>query len=117
MALRLRDYLASSILVGFAFTAAISEPARAQAQKPNILVIMGDDIGQTNISAYSFGLVGYKTPNIDRIAREGTMFTDYYAITAAPLAARRSLRGRRRSAPAYRKSAFPARQSGFRPVM
>ena len=47
--------------------------------KPNILVIMGDDIGQTNISAYSFGVVGYKTPNIDRIAREGMMFTDYYA--------------------------------------
>ena len=47
--------------------------------KPNILVIMGDDIGQTNVSAYAFGVVGYKTPNIDRIAREGMMFTDYYA--------------------------------------
>ncbi|HTL63577.1 MAG TPA: arylsulfatase [Pseudolabrys sp.] len=48
-------------------------------QRPNILVIFGDDIGQTNISAYSFGLMGYKTPNIDRVAREGMMFTDYYA--------------------------------------
>jgi len=48
------------------------------ADKPNILVIWGDDIGQTNISAYTFGLVGYKTPNIDRIAKEGVMFTDYY---------------------------------------
>ena len=48
------------------------------AQKPNILVIWGDDIGITNISAYTFGLVGYKTPNIDRIAEEGMMFTDYY---------------------------------------
>jgi len=48
-------------------------------KKPNILVIFGDDIGQTNISAYSMGLVGYRTPNIDRIAREGMMFTDYYA--------------------------------------
>ena len=48
------------------------------ASKPNILVIWGDDIGQTNISAYTFGLVGYKTPNIDRIAQEGMMFTDYY---------------------------------------
>nr|WP_143348510.1 arylsulfatase [Ensifer adhaerens] len=55
-------------------------PAVAQdAAKPNILVIFGDDIGQTNISAYSFGVVGYKTPNIDRIARDGLMFTDYYA--------------------------------------
>ena len=47
--------------------------------KPNILVIFGDDIGQSNISAYTRGVVGYKTPNIDRIANEGMMFTDYYA--------------------------------------
>ncbi len=46
--------------------------------KPNILVIWGDDVGITNISAYSRGLMGYKTPNIDRIAKEGMMFTDYY---------------------------------------
>lgn len=49
------------------------------ASKPNILVIFGDDIGQSNISAYTHGLVGYKTPNIDRLAREGMLFTDYYA--------------------------------------
>jgi arylsulfatase A-like enzyme len=47
--------------------------------KPNILVIFGDDIGQANISAYTMGLVGYRTPNIDRIAKEGMIFTDYYA--------------------------------------
>ena len=79
MALRFRSYLASLILVGFACIAAVNTPAHAQVQRPDILVIMGDDIGQTNISAYSFGLVGYKTPNIDRIAHEGMMFTDYYA--------------------------------------
>jgi arylsulfatase len=50
----------------------------AANKKPNILVIWGDDIGQTNISAYSRGLMGYQTPNIDRIAKEGMMFTDYY---------------------------------------
>jgi arylsulfatase A-like enzyme len=55
------------------------QPGAAPSGKPNILVIFGDDIGQTNISAYAFGVVGYKTPNIDRIAREGMMFTDYYA--------------------------------------
>ncbi len=49
------------------------------ADKPNILVIWGDDIGITNISAYSRGMMGYKTPNIDRIANEGALFTDYYA--------------------------------------
>jgi arylsulfatase A-like enzyme len=53
--------------------------AQTQEKKPNILVIFGDDIGQSNISAYTFGLMGYKTPNIDRIAKEGMKFTDYYA--------------------------------------
>ena len=48
-------------------------------QKPNIVIIWGDDIGQSNVSAYSHGLMGYQTPNIDRIAKEGMMFTDYYA--------------------------------------
>jgi arylsulfatase len=51
----------------------------AQSKKPNILVIFGDDIGQANISAYTRGLMGYRTPNIDRIAKEGMLFTDYYA--------------------------------------
>lgn len=48
-------------------------------KKPNILVIFGDDIGQSNISAYTHGLMGYQTPNIDRMGKEGVMFTDYYA--------------------------------------
>jgi arylsulfatase len=46
--------------------------------KPNILVIWGDDIGITNLSCYSHGLMGYRTPNIDRLAAEGMMFTDSY---------------------------------------
>ncbi|MEA2781791.1 MAG: hypothetical protein QOK29_3335 [Rhodospirillaceae bacterium] len=52
--------------------------AAAASDKPNIVIIWGDDIGITNLSAYSFGMMGYRTPNIDRIAREGIMFTDYY---------------------------------------
>ena len=56
----------------------LATPARAQ-QKPNILVIFGDDIGQANISRYTHGVVGYMTPNIDRIGAEGMTFTDYYA--------------------------------------
>src|SRR5215467_12015086 len=48
-------------------------------KKPNVLVIFGDDIGQSNISAYTHGLMGYRTPHIDRIADEGMLFTDYYA--------------------------------------
>ncbi len=62
-----------------AFTLGVSSSIYAQKEKPNILVIWGDDIGQSNISAYTMGLVGYKTPNIDRIAKEGVIFTDYYA--------------------------------------
>src|SRR5688500_20250306 len=47
-------------------------------RKPNILVIWGDDIGQSNLSCYTHGLMGYRTPNIDRIAKEGMLFTDSY---------------------------------------
>src|SRR6201988_3654662 len=53
-------------------------PAHAADKKPNILVIWGDDIGYWNISAYNQGMMGYKTPNIDRIAKEGALFTDWY---------------------------------------
>ena len=49
------------------------------ADKPNILVLWGDDIGWSNVSAYNHGMMGYQTPNIDRIAKEGAMFTDWYA--------------------------------------
>ncbi len=58
---------------------AVSSKAADDGKKPNILVIMGDDIGQTDVSAYSMGLMGFRTPNIDRIAKEGMIFTDYYA--------------------------------------
>ena len=54
-------------------------PAAPRGQRPNILVIFGDDIGLWNISAYNRGMMGYRTPNIDRIAREGAIFTDHYA--------------------------------------
>lgn len=49
------------------------------SDRPNIVIIWGDDIGRSNISAYTQGLMGYQTPNIDRVAREGMIFTDYYA--------------------------------------
>jgi len=54
-------------------------PALAQAKKPNILVIMGDDIGMWNIGAYHRGLMAGRTPNLDKLAKEGMLFTDYYA--------------------------------------
>ena len=54
------------------------EKATKAGKKPNILVIWGDDIGLWNVSAYNQGMMGYKTPNIDRIAKEGALFTDWY---------------------------------------
>ena len=71
------DILPRTILA--AALIALPSLANAQTGKPNIVIIWGDDIGQSNISAYSHGLMGYKTPNIDRMAKEGMMFTDYYA--------------------------------------
>jgi arylsulfatase A-like enzyme len=66
-------------LVSLALALAGTSPAQAQqAKKPNILVLWGDDIGYWNVSAYNQGMMGYKTPNIDRIAKEGALFTDWY---------------------------------------
>jgi arylsulfatase len=68
------------------------------AGKPNIVVIWGDDIGYWNISAYNLGMMGYKTPNIDRIAKEGALFTDWYGEQSCTAG----------------RSAFITGQSGFR---
>jgi len=57
---------------------AVALPAAAQQKKPNILIIWGDDIGYWNVSAYNQGMMGYRTPNIDRLAEEGALFTDSY---------------------------------------
>ena len=67
-----------SLLLSYACCTLLGATAFAQAKKPNILVIWGDDIGITNVSAYSDGLMGYETPNIDRIGKEGIRFLQYY---------------------------------------
>jgi arylsulfatase len=73
-------FIAMALTVVFALAdSAATAQGQNEGKKPNILVIFGDDIGQTNLSAYSMGLMGYRTPNIDRIARDGMIFTDYYA--------------------------------------
>ena len=76
----LRGWMLALGLTALALTLAMGNLPEVQAQqpKPNILVIMGDDIGWFNPSIYHRGLMGYQTPNIDRIAREGAMFTDWY---------------------------------------
>ena len=68
-------HLLAVIVLGLTF---IAGPAFAADKKPNILIIWGDDIGYWNVSAYNQGMMGYKTPNIDRIAKEGAFFTDWY---------------------------------------
>lgn len=72
--LTIRGIARAGLVLGLALGAAAA--TAQQAERPNILVIWGDDIGQSNISAYTRGLMGYRTPNIDRIAQEGMMFTD-----------------------------------------
>jgi arylsulfatase len=68
------------LLTTISVAAITSAPVVAQQQqRPNIVIIWGDDIGQSNVSAYSRGMMGYQTPNIDRLASEGVMFTDHYA--------------------------------------
>jgi arylsulfatase len=69
-------FMVAAILAVLAFISGLV--SAAEAAKPNILVIWGDDIGQSNISTYTHGVMGYKTPNIDRVAKEGMTFTDYY---------------------------------------
>lgn len=70
----------------------------AQTDKPNILFIMADDIGWFNVSAYNHGIMGYQMPNMDRIAKEGAMFTDFMGSRVARRAALRSTLSSNRSA-------------------
>ena len=67
------------ILMAVAIIISIGAFSQKKSDKPNIVIIWGDDIGQTNVSAYSMGVMGYTTPNIDKVAKQGMIFTDYYA--------------------------------------
>ena len=78
MSRRWNNRLALLASLASALVAPATASAQQQQQKPNILVIMGDDIGYWNISAYNRGQMNDCTPNIDRIANEGAIFTDYY---------------------------------------
>ncbi|MGI9245813.1 MAG: sulfatase-like hydrolase/transferase, partial [Steroidobacteraceae bacterium] len=69
--------LAAAIALSSIFSVGTAQ-AQAPGRKPNILVIWGDDIGGFNLSAYNNGMMGYRTPNIDSIAKEGALFTDWY---------------------------------------
>ena len=66
-----------SLMAGIVALVCAVSSAQAADKKPNIVIIWGDDIGQTDVSAYSMGLMGFHTPNIDRVGKEGMLFTDY----------------------------------------
>ena len=72
-------WLALAVGVMLALAVGLADPAAAQEKKPNILVIMGDDVGWFNIGAYHRGIMSGKTPNLDKLAAQGMLFTDYYA--------------------------------------
>src|SRR5271163_2756273 len=72
-------FLVIALLIGAIIGLSSARAAWAQDQKPNILVIMGDDVGWFNVGAYSQGIMSGKTPNLDKLAKEGMRFTDYYA--------------------------------------
>jgi arylsulfatase A-like enzyme len=85
------------------------------AKKPNILVIWGDDIGQSNISAYTMGLMGYRTPNIDRIANEGMIFTDYYGEQSCTAGRSSFITGQSVFRTGLSKVGLPGADLGIRP--
>jgi arylsulfatase len=84
-------------------------------KKPNVLVIFGDDIGLTNISAYGHGVMGYRTPNIDRIAREGILFTDYYGEQSCTAGRAAFIMGQSVFRSGLSKVGLPGAKLGMRP--
>src|SRR5262249_55298894 len=99
----------AAALLALALSASWATPAQAQTQKPNIVVIMGDDIGIWNIGAYHRGMMAGRTPNIDKIAPEGMLFTDYYA-EASCTAGRAEPLSREGRRPPRRTAPCPARR-------
>ncbi|NGO50578.1 arylsulfatase [Mesorhizobium camelthorni] len=91
----------------------MSSAASAQEEKPNILVIFGDDIGVANVSAYSDGLMGYTTPNIDRIAEEGIRFLHYYGEQSCTAGRAAFLTGQHGLRTGLTKVGFPGAPMGI----
>src|ERR1700741_4599878 len=85
----------------------------ATEKKPNILFIMGDDIGWANISAYNLGIMGYRTPNIDRIAREGALFTDWYGQQSCTAGRAAFITGQRPFCTGFFKVGLPGAKEGI----
>jgi arylsulfatase len=95
---KMQHYGLSLLTAGATLYGVTSPVHAADAKKPNILIIMGDDIGYWNVSAYNQGMMGFHTPNIDSIAKQGALFTDFYAQQSCTAG----------------RAAFITGQSGFR---
>jgi arylsulfatase len=89
--------------------------AQAQSGKPNVLIIFGDDIGWFNVSAYNHGVMGYRTPNIDRIAKEGALFTDWYAQQSCTAGRAAFITGQAPIRTGLTKVGLPGANEGLRP--
>lgn len=99
----------------FAFFAAFIASSTQAADKPNILVIMGDDIGLWNVSAYHQGIMGYNTPNIDRLAKEGGQFMTYYAQQSCTAGRSAFITGQLPFRTGLSKVGFPGADLGIKP--
>ena len=99
-----------ALCLGLMATSAFAQTAK----KPNVLVIWGDDIGYWNVSAYNQGMMGYKTPNIDRIAKEGALFTDWYGQQSCTAGRAAFLTGQVGFRTGSSRSACRARRKGSR---
>lgn len=91
----------------------VSASLAQTGKKPNIVIIWGDDVGQSNISAYSHGVMGYKTPNIDRVAKEGMMFTDYYGEQSCTAGRASFITGQHGMRTGLTKVGMPAAKAGL----
>jgi arylsulfatase A-like enzyme len=100
-------------LILLLISSAFCVSARGQDQKPNILVIWGDDIGVTNLSCYSDGIMGYETPNIDRIAKEGVRFLQYYGEQSCTAGRAAFLTGQHGLRSGLTKVGFPGAPMGM----
>jgi len=98
-----------------AFGICVGKAGAQPQQRPNILVIWGDDIGWYNVSAYNMGVMGYRTPNIDRIAREGAMFTDWYAQQSCTAGRAAFITGQSPIRTGLTKVGLPGADVGLRP--
>lgn len=92
----------------------VAVQAAKSGKKPNICIIWGDDIGQSNLSCYTHGLMGYQTPNIDRIAQEGMMFTDYYGEQSCTAGRASFITGQHGLRTGLTKVGLPGATLGFR---